>query len=144
MNMEKRYRLADSTIIEPLVHYWSAWPYLISPAPACLHLLHYQIKIMESYLADPEAHAIASQDKYFSSGPFIKISSDRAHEVKKLLAETEKRREACLNFAKCITEFHNRLVAEATGESLEPFYQKIPEPLRGYVELVYDYYNRPT
>ena len=48
-----------------------------------------------------------------------------------------------LRLAESVFEFHNFLVAEAKGQSLEPFYEKVPEALRGYVELNYDYYNRP-
>ena len=34
--------------------------------------------------------------------------------------------------------------AEAAGYSLRPLYEAIPEPLRGYVELVYDTNNAPS
>src|SRR5262249_47079927 len=43
-----------------------------------------------------------------------------------------------------VTSFYNMLVDEARGQSLEPFYQLAPRRLRGHIELVYDYYNRPT
>ena len=33
---------------------------------------------------------------------------------------------------------------KANGHSLESYYAELPSELRGYVELVYDYYNRPT
>jgi len=144
MSREKRYRLADSTVIEPLVDRWSAWSYLIAPVTAGLHLLHYQLKVMESYLADPEMHVKASQDPHFSGAAFMNIPSERTNEVRRLLAQTKQKREASLKFSRSITEFHNLLVAEADGESLRPFYEWMPESLGGYVELVYDYYNRAS
>src|SRR5687767_5334485 len=113
MSREKRYRLADSTVIEPLVDRWSAWSYLIAPVTAGLHLLHYQLKVMESYMADPEMHVKVSQDPNFSGGPFVNIPPERANEVRRLLAETKEKREASLKFSRSITEFHNLLVAEA-------------------------------
>lgn len=144
MSREKRYRLADSTVIEPLVDRWSAWSYLIAPVTAGLHLLHYQLKVMESYVADPEMHVKVSQDPHFSGGAFMNIPSERANEVRRLLAQTKEKREASLKFSRSITEFHNLLVAEADGESLKPFYEWMPDSLGGYVELVYDYYNRAS
>lgn len=50
------YRLADFTAIEPLVNRWAVWSDLISPVPYSLHMVHYQMKVLESYLSDPEMH----------------------------------------------------------------------------------------
>lgn len=36
------------------------------------------------------------------------------------------------------------LIAEANGFSLEPLYERIPEILKGYVELTYDLNNYPA
>jgi hypothetical protein len=33
---------------------------------------------------------------------------------------------------------------EATGYSLEPLYEKVPDVLRGFIELVYDLNNNPS
>jgi L-ascorbate metabolism protein UlaG (beta-lactamase superfamily) len=65
-------------------------------------------------------------------------------EVRELLAATLAKRARNIEFAESVVGFANRLTAEATGQSLEPFYERVPEPLRGYVELVYDYYNRAS
>src|SRR4029077_809183 len=43
-----------------------------------------------------------------------------------------------------ICELDAMLLAQATGHSLEPLYKQIPEPLQGYVELVYDLHNHPS
>lgn len=144
MENEPRYRLADSTVIEPLVNCWSAWSHLISPVPASLHLSQHQIKTLRSYLENPEFHVKAAHDPELAGGPFSDVPVKRADEIMKLLASTEKKQEANLRLARTVIEFHNRLVAEATGQSLEPYYQTIPAELRGYVELVYDYYHNPT
>jgi L-ascorbate metabolism protein UlaG (beta-lactamase superfamily) len=143
MSGELTYRLADSTLVEPLVNNWVAWSYLISPAAASLHLLHYQVKTMQEYLQDPGLHFQACQNPELLGGPFINIPAQRANEVKELLAKTEKQLGAKLEFARAITEFQNLLVAEARGQSLDGFYDRLPEALRGHVELLYDYYSRP-
>lgn len=144
MSTEPLYRLADSTVIEPLVNQWSAWPQLFSPVPASLHLANYQLPALSSYLKDPLSHVAASRDPEMIGGPFVDLAPERAADVKRLLDETEAGAGAQLRLARAVTEFHNRLVEEAKGQCLEPFYEQVPDLLRGYVELVYDYYNRPT
>jgi len=137
------YRLADSTAVEPLINNWVAWADLVSPAPYSLHLLNYQLKILSSYVNNPELHAQASQSPKFLGGPYIDIPPDRADEVRQLMVNTEKTQSANIEFAKAITKFYDYLIREAQGQSLEPFYVQKPAALDGYVELIYDYYNHP-
>ncbi len=138
------YRLADSTLVEPLVNSWSAWSRLVAPVPASLHLMNYQLKTLRSYLANPEYHVNANRDPDLVGGAFVDITPDRAHEVAELLAKTEAVQARSLELARVVTDYQNWLADEATGQSMEPFYREMPELLRGRVELVYDYYNRPT
>ncbi len=144
MDKELRYRLADSTVVEPLVNQWSAWAQLISPVPASLHLLNFQLLALSSYLEDPPAHVNASRDPDLIGGPFVDLPPQKAGEIGELMRATESRQKGNLELAHALTKFHNLLVDEAHGQSLEPYYGLIPDELRGYVELVYDYYNRPT
>src|SRR5438270_13079938 len=143
MPKEETYILADSTVIAPLVNYWPAWSYVISPVAASLHLLHYQLQTMRSYLQNPAAHFRASHDPSLMGGPFMNIPVERADEVGRLLAETETKQQGNVEFASAITEFCVRLSDEANGQSLESFYRAIPQRLRGCIELVYDYNNNP-
>ena len=144
MKSEPTYRLAKSTIVEPLVNCWSAWPFLIAPAPASLHLLRYQLSLLQSYIANPAFHAAASRDSSYAGGAFINISADRVSEVMALLESTKRNSSHNLELAQCILDFQSWLLANAGGNSLAPYYQRIPRPLRGYIELVYDYFNRPS
>jgi L-ascorbate metabolism protein UlaG (beta-lactamase superfamily) len=139
-----RYRLADSTVVEPLVHRWAAWPYVLPPLAAGLHLLNYQLPLLRSYLADPAQHVAAAHDPALIGGPFMDVPPARASEVRAFLEETEAKRAELLGFTRAAKDFQAFLVAEARGQSLEPYYARIPEPLRGYVELVYDYHDRPS
>jgi L-ascorbate metabolism protein UlaG (beta-lactamase superfamily) len=143
MSHRGKYRLADSVVVEPLVNQWSAWSHTISPLTASLHLLHYQIKTMISYLDNPESHIKMYQNPDLFGGPFINIRPERACEVAQLLADTRRRQGASIEFATNFEQFQALLVDQARGESLESYYKSIPEPLRGYVELIYDYFNRP-
>jgi L-ascorbate metabolism protein UlaG (beta-lactamase superfamily) len=137
------YRLADSTAIEPLVNKWAAWTNVVAPVASSLHLKNYQVRILESFLKDPGAHAEACQNPKLRSGPFVDISPERIDEVEQLLASTRVVLQDNLELATSLIEFHNYLAKKTTGLSLEPYYHRLPEPLLGYVELLYDYYDHP-
>jgi len=143
MSQESVYRLGKSTVVEPLVNRWAAWAHLVPPVASSLHLQHYQLNLLQSYLDDPVFHAQACRNRKLRSGPFVDISSERAGEVAELLERTRVSMADNLELATSLMEFHTLLVKEAKGHSLEAYYQQVPSPLQGYVELVYDYYNRP-
>jgi L-ascorbate metabolism protein UlaG (beta-lactamase superfamily) len=137
------YRLGDSTVAEPLINSWAVWSDLIAPAPYSQHLVNYQIKNMSSYLANPEMHVKAYRNPKLIGGPFIGVPVERAKEVEDLLARTVSAQRDNIQFANALTGFYEFLIKEARGQSLEPYYEKLPEELRGYVELNYDYYGHP-
>lgn len=139
----EKYRLADSTVLEPLINQWAVWADLISPATYSMHVLHYQIKTLTSYAANPQLHVKACLNPKLAGGPFVNVPEQRAPEVNDLLKATEKDQSDNIQLARALIEFHEYLTREAKGQSLEPFYAKVPDTLRGYVELVYDYYNHP-
>jgi L-ascorbate metabolism protein UlaG (beta-lactamase superfamily) len=144
MAEQERFRLLDSVMAEPLVNSWVAWSHLVSPVPAGLHLKNYQLPLLESFLADPKAHADACRAPELRSGTFVNLPVERAAEVAELAAATRARMAPQLRLAQDLFEFHGFLVQEARGQCLEDYYRELPESLAGFVELVYDYYNRPT
>lgn len=137
------YRLADHTAGEPLVNKWVAWPHVFSPVPYSLHLANYQFKALDSYLQNPNVHVKSSRNPKLLGGPWIDIPPERATEVQQFSLDLEREDKAELELARSVIEFQNTLVAVAKGQGINEFYRKIPEPLGGYVELVYDYFNRP-
>ena len=144
MSNEQVYHLGLSTVAEPLVNRWVAWSHVLAPVAGSLHLQHYQLRLMQSYLDYPQTHVEMCKNPKLRSGPFMDIPAERAGEVSALMASTKVKQKLNLNLAESLREFHNYLIKEATGQSLEPFYKELPSPLRGYVELVYDYYNHPS
>ena len=143
MSDKTEYRLGRSTVIEPLINNWAIWSDAISPAPYSMHMLHYQIKTLNSYLANPEIHLKACRNPKFAGGPFVDVPLERAGEVRQLLETTEREQAANIEFAKAITDTYELLNKEAKGQTLERFYEKLPPLLGGNVELLYDYYNHP-
>jgi L-ascorbate metabolism protein UlaG (beta-lactamase superfamily) len=144
MTSSDLYRLQDSVIIDPLVNQWVACPATFAPIPASLHLAQYQIPLLESYNENPALHEMASCDPELSGGSFASVPAERAPEMQALLERSKTLLEPSLKCARDLIDFQNWLTAHANGQSLEPLYEKVPPSLRGYVELVYDYYNRPS
>lgn len=144
MSDNSLYRLASTTICEPLVSNWTAWPSVISPVPTGFHLLEYQIPTLQSFVENPALHAQACRSPELAGGPFVNVQVERVEEVRALLNEMQIEMAHNIRMAVELREFQNWLVEHARGESLEPYYGLIPESLRGYVELVYDYYHRAS
>lgn len=143
MPEQAAYRLADSTAVEPLVNKWAAWSHVIAPAPYSLHLQQYQINLLESYLRYPKIHIQTCKNPQLRYGAFVDIAVERADEVKELLTSTKASQGANIEFARGLIDFQNWLAKQAKGESLDSYYEQMPDPLRGYVELIYDYQNHP-
>jgi L-ascorbate metabolism protein UlaG (beta-lactamase superfamily) len=140
---EDLYWLSESAIFEPLINKWVAWPDMIAPATYSLHMKQYQIDMLSSYLSDPDIHFQTRQNPQFLTGPFINVPPERAGEVRELLNTTIRTQADNLELARAMVEFQEYLSKEAAGQSLESYYSKAPEALRGYIELLYDYYNHP-
>ena len=136
--------IAEHVVIEPLVHSWPAWWCTLAPVPAAFHALGYQIPALRSFLRSPEMHRRAARDPKLAGGSFVDLAVDQVPAIEELLGQTERHYEDACAFAKALFEFDQRLLTEAKGQSLESLYAALPEPLRGLVELVYDYHNRPT
>lgn len=140
----KRFYLKPNVIIGPLVDRWYAWTHLVSPATAAMNVVGRHLKIMNSYIQSPQIHAAAVRNPKMLGGPFMDYNGQRVDEVKKLKAETEIRQANAIAFAKAIAELDKMLKTNAKGSTLETLYEKVPEILKGYVELVYDLNNNPS
>jgi L-ascorbate metabolism protein UlaG (beta-lactamase superfamily) len=143
MNEQKLY-LKPNVVIEPLIDRWHAWSHLISPGTAAMNIVHRHIKIMQSYIEAPEVHAEAILNPNLRGGPFMDFKEDRIEEVKNLMTETIKTKSLSIQLSQAITDLDLMLKKEAKGYSLESLYEKVPDMLKGYVELVYDLNNSPS
>ena len=101
---------------------------------------------MRSYTEKPEIHIKAKQLKSMRGGGFIDSECNDdlfTANIKLLIASTESE----LDFemlADAFSELIQCLRQEATGGSLLSLYDKIPEVLKGRIELVYDLNNQPS
>lgn len=143
MTSEKLY-LRPNVVTEPLIDHWYAWAHLIPPATAAMNVVGRHLKIMESYVKAPQVHAAAVKNPAMLGGPFIDFKEPRVAQIQDLIGKTKTQRADLLELAAAIQQLDDLLRQEAKGYSLEPLYSRIPERLRGLVELVYDLNNQPS
>jgi L-ascorbate metabolism protein UlaG (beta-lactamase superfamily) len=140
--MEKVY-LKPNVLVEPLYNQWYAWSGLIYPATAALYIVNSHLRIMESFIAAPQIHVNALKNPAMIGGPFISHEVDKVGEIKALMEKTIREQPHMLKLAEAIRELDTTLSNEADGHSMQPFYRKVPDLLKGYVELVYDLHHHP-
>lgn len=136
--------LRQNILVEPLFNRWYAWSYLIAPATAAMYLENWYLKILRTFIATPQIHIAAQRNSAMKGGPFIDYPVERVADIKNLLEKTLQDNEPLLQLASAFKSFDEKLQTEAKGYSLETLYTEIPEPLQGYVELVYDLNNHPS
>lgn len=136
--------LKPNVLAEPLICQWYAWTHLIPPVPAGLNVMDRHLKIMQSFLQAPEAHVSAVREPSLIGGPFMCHGVERVPDVQALYDRTLRDQGEMLALARSVKELDDLLRREARGYSLEPLYNRVPERLRGYVELVYDLNDHPS
>jgi L-ascorbate metabolism protein UlaG (beta-lactamase superfamily) len=141
---EQKLYLKQNVQIEPLFNQWYAWSGLISPATAAMFTVNSHLKVMQSFVASPQVHVSALKNPAMRGGPFINYDAGKVPAVKALIEKTVKEETRLLEFSAAVQRVSEMLANEAGGLSLEPLYAKIPESLKGYVELVYDLENHPS
>jgi L-ascorbate metabolism protein UlaG (beta-lactamase superfamily) len=142
MTMRDVY-LRPNVMIEPLYNQWYAWPNLISPATAPMYVANQHMKIMQSFVSAPQVHVSALKNPAMLGGPFINYDASRVPAVKELMERTAREHAQMLEFAEAVKQL-DQILADGQGYSLEPLYKRVPDILKGYVELVYDLNNRAS
>lgn len=138
------FYLKPNVVIEPLVDRWYAWSHLISPATAAMNISGRHLKIINSYIQAPQIHAAAVKNSKMKGGPFMDFEGGKVEEVKQLRSDTLEKQKDMLELSESVKQLDKMLQANAKGYSLDPLYEKIPDNLRGYVELFYDLNNYPS
>jgi L-ascorbate metabolism protein UlaG (beta-lactamase superfamily) len=136
--------LKPNVQVEPLFDHWYAWTHLIPPATASRNITERHLKIMDSYIMAPQMHANAVKNPKMAGGPFIDYGGKRVDEIRALRDKTMTSRAYLIQLSRAIGELDAMLKANAKGFSLQPLYPKVPDLLRGYVELFYDMNNHPS
>jgi hypothetical protein len=138
------YYLKPNVVLEPLIDRWYAWTHLVAPYTAAMNITGRHIPIMDSYIQAPKIHAAAVKNPKMLGGPFMDFPYERVDDVKALRQETIESQADLIAFSNALKDLNKLLQAHPTGYSLEPIYSKIPQILKGYVELVYDINHNPS
>lgn len=136
--------LKPNVKVEPLYDRWYAWPHLIPPAMAARNITHRHFPIMESYLLSPQVHQAAAQNPQMAGGPFMDYPDDRSDAIRALMEQTKQARAPLLRLSDAIAALDDLIASNARGYTMQPLYEEVPEPLKGYVELVYDLSHQPS
>ena len=138
---EQRYFLKEEVYFEPLIHNWYAWPYMIPPIQSAMIFSKRLIKIMKSFVANHKLHVAASKNKKLAGGSFLNCTEDQVDVVKALVDNIETNCQDYFEVRDALTELNDYLENNAQGFSLENEYYRVPEVIKGYVELVYNENN---
>ena len=136
--------LRPNVQVEPLFAHWYVWSHLIPPATAARNVTERHMRIMDSYINAPIVHANAVKNPKMLGGPFIDYGGKRIDEIVELRRYTKEKLQPLFELSGAIAELDQLLCTNATGSSLQPLYQCVPDILRGYVELGYDLNNHPS
>ncbi len=136
--------LKPNVLAEPLVCQWYAWAHLLQPATAGCNVVSRHLSIMKSFAQAPQVHLAATRNPAMLGGPFISYGPERVKDIRALIEHTLAAQAGLITLAAAVKELDDLLRAEAKGFSLEPLYCRVPDPLRGFVELVYDRNHNPS
>jgi L-ascorbate metabolism protein UlaG (beta-lactamase superfamily) len=136
--------LKNETKLEPLALRWYAWSHLISPAQHALNIAFRHVPMLESFVAAPEVHEVASRSPRMLGGPYLELKKSDLAQVRALLADTLDRGAGMIRFAHELLSMDRQLQADARGFSLDYVYQQLPQSLAGLVEVTYDSNNHPS
>ena len=142
--MSENVYLKPNVLFEPMFNQWYAWPYLIAPQTSAMFVANLHLKIMQSFVNAPQVHISALKNPAMLGGPFINYDAGKVSAIKALAEKTAQEQRPMLQFAEAVKQLDDILTSEASGYALTPLYEKTPELLRGYVELVYDANNHPS
>lgn len=141
---EQHLYLKQTAVIEPLINRWFAWAELIAPATLSMYVANSHVKIMQSFVSAPQVHVAALKNPDMMGGPFLNYGEDRVDQIRELLEKTKAEQADLLALADSIRTVEKMIATEAKGFCMDTLYAKIPDNLRGYVELVYDLNNQPS
>ena len=136
--------LRQNALAEPLYNQWYAWPYLVSPVTAPMYVGNLHLRLMESFVANPQVHMAALRNPEMAGGPFLNFDESKVEAVARLVEQTRRLSAPLLEFAGAVRELTRLLTERADGGSLQLLYPEVPDALRGFVELVYDVQNQPS
>lgn len=142
--MSQQFYLKEDVYIEPLFNQWYAWPYLIAPATAARHITNTHRRIMKSYVKNHELHILAKDYNSMTGGDFVDCSLEQLGDIKRLIGEIEQKCGDLVSLSTDIKKLNEHVANHTSGESIDYLYQRVPDGLKGYVELFMHLDHHPS
>ena len=142
---ENCWYLREDVYVDPLINNWYAWPNLIAPITYSMYMTRTHKRLMNSFVKNAQLHIRAHQDSNLAGGgEFVDCSMEQVDQVKALLGRYDSEYAIYGQLANAVKELDTLVKQHKTGESIEPLYEKVPEQLKGYVELFMDLFHQPS
>ncbi|MCF2902087.1 MBL fold metallo-hydrolase [Pseudoalteromonas sp. OFAV1] len=136
--MSDKFYLKPEVYIEPLCNHWYAWPYLIQPLTFARNMVKNHRRLMMSFVKNYKLHMLAKQSTEMVGGEFVNCSKEQLADIKSLIDDMEINKSDLIEAANAISDLENLLLEHNKNESIEDLYCKVPQILKGYVELFVD------
>lgn len=132
------YYLRENVYFEPLFNSWYVWPHIISPAQSARHTTNTHLRLMRSFVSNYQLHIMACKEPGLAGGEFLDCSEAQVNEIKNLISSIEEKCGDLFELSDAIDQLDALIREHTSGLTLEGLYSKIPDPLKGYVELFFD------
>ncbi|BCE03392.1 MBL fold metallo-hydrolase [Marinicellulosiphila megalodicopiae] len=134
--------LKEDVYFEPLFNHWYAWPYLMPPASAARHVVNTHRRVMLSFINNYKLHIMASKEAVLAGGEFLNCKEEQVDDIKALVNEQASTCDDLIQLSDAIKDMDELVFSHTSGESIEYLYAKVPEMLKGYVEIFMDMEHR--
>ena len=136
--------LREDVYFEPLVNQWYAWPYLLPPVPGARHMVNTHRRIMNSFVKNHKLHIMAVNQPGMAGAEFLDCSEEQVSDIKALVERIDTEHADLVVLSDAVRELDELLRSHTSGESIEYLYERVPAPLRGYVEIFMDLEHHPS
>jgi L-ascorbate metabolism protein UlaG (beta-lactamase superfamily) len=143
-NESEKLYLREDVYFEPLLNQWYAWPYLLPPVTGARHIVNTHRRIMSSFVKNYKLHIMAVHQPGMAGAEFLDCKEDQVADIKALIERIDTEHADLVALSDAVRELDELLRTHTSGESIEYLYDKVPEPLKGYVEIFMDLEHNPS
>lgn len=144
MDQMTQLYLREDVYFEPLINQWFAWPYLIPPVTGARHMVNTHRRIMTSFVNNYKLHIMAVNEPGMAGAEFLNCSEEQVSDIRNLIEVIDTRHADMVELSSAVKELDDLLRAHSSGETIETLYDKVPAPLKGYVEIYMDMYHNAS
>uniref|UniRef100_A0A486XNW8 Polyketide synthase n=1 Tax=Rheinheimera sp. BAL341 TaxID=1708203 RepID=A0A486XNW8_9GAMM len=141
---EQIYYLREDVYFEPLFNHWYAWSYLIPPVTGARHMVNTHRRIMNSFVKNYHLHILANKEKNMTGGEFLNCTSEQVEDIKFLIEDIDTKQKVLVELSKAVEELNQLMSEHTSGTSIDYLYPKVPQCLKGMVEIFMDLEHRPS